>query len=76
MISDRTLKFALLLWLYLESGQFFQKVLPWGENALFWPLWLAMCVITTLGAYLMDFLLLTSNRSNEQDGSRYESEDG
>lgn len=54
MISSKTLEFVLLVWLCLESGQFARAYLPWGNNSLYWPFWVAICLVVILGVNLLD----------------------
>lgn len=67
VISKNTLRIVLSVWLMLESGQFFQKILHWGTNPLFWPLWMSVCLVVILATNLLDQLLVQQDNSRSQD---------
>lgn len=57
MISQKVLNWALICWLCLESGQFVKTLGPWGQDALFWPLWISICLVVILSVLLLDSIV-------------------
>ena len=45
-----------LLVMVLGSGIIFREWIPWGQNSLFWPFWVSLCVIFFLVVYILDVL--------------------
>ena len=73
MISRRILDTIVFLWLVLETGQFESQHLTWGDNILFWPLWLALSLTVILGTLLLDERLKQTKdngQSKKSDRSR------
>jgi hypothetical protein len=38
----------------ISAGQFLEQRLPFGYNDLFWPFWIAVCLIIWLGLLALD----------------------
>jgi uncharacterized membrane protein YhaH (DUF805 family) len=53
-ISRKILHWVMLIWLCVEIGLFVKEQIPWGQEALFWPLWLCLTAIVALSAYVLD----------------------
>jgi hypothetical protein len=53
-ISRRVWNTVVVAWVAIEVGQFVELRLGLADNALFWPLWIAGCLIVYLGARFLD----------------------
>ena len=51
---NKVLNWIVIGWLSLEIGQFAEGRLPWGDNELFWPLWVALSLVVVLTIKLID----------------------
>jgi len=47
-------------WLLVQIGVFVQARVPWGQDALFWPLWISWAVVLLLSVLLIQ--VRTTNR--------------
>ena len=54
MISRCVLNLAALAWLVVETGNYARMHLPWGNDILFWPLWICLSLVIVLTAKLLD----------------------
>jgi hypothetical protein len=54
MISSKVLNWTVIIWLCVEGGQFVEARIPWGQNILFWPLWVSFCIVVVLGLKVVD----------------------
>lgn len=57
-IFKSVLQFVTYLWLCVEIGQFVQTHSPWGQNELYWPLWICLSAALLMGAKLLEYLHL------------------
>lgn len=42
------------LWLFIKIGQFIKSQFSWGEDTLFWVLWICLMLVLVLGVYAID----------------------
>lgn len=52
--SSKIVNWIVISWLSVEIGQFAEGRLPWGDNELFWPLWVALSLVVALTIKLID----------------------
>lgn len=46
--SSKILNWIVISWLSVQIGQFAEPRLPWGNDELFWPLWIAVSLVVAL----------------------------
>ena len=52
-LQSLVLQHITLIWLVLESGQFFQNHLLLDDNPLFWPFWVSLSISVFLALKLL-----------------------
>lgn len=53
-ISQTAWRGIVSIWMCVETGQFVETRISWGQDGLFWPFWICLTLVIVLGVQLLD----------------------